>query len=66
MCIRFGGKPKTQGILPDPEKVADPTEVGTARKQEDNSLFGGIPDLRVDRSSTSGGVGAGGSGLGTM
>lgn len=57
---------KTPGKLPDPEKIAEPTAIGDARKAEDTALFGGVPNLRVDRSATSGGVGADGSGLGTM
>lgn len=55
--------PKVPGPDPQPQKVADPQQIGEARKAEDKTLFGGIPDLRVDRSTTSGGVGAGGSGL---
>lgn len=54
---------KVPGPTPQPEKTADPQQIGQARQQEDQTLFGGIPDLRVDRSTTGGGVGAGGSGL---
>lgn len=46
-----------------PEQTAEPQQIGQARQAEDQTLFGGIPDLRVDRSTTGGGVGAGGSGL---
>jgi hypothetical protein len=49
-----------------PEKVAQPDEIGAGRKAEDEALFGGVPDLRVDRSAVSGGAAAGGSGLKTM
>ncbi|MDG4856422.1 hypothetical protein [Mesorhizobium sp. WSM4982] len=61
----FFPKQKANVPAPDaqPEKVADPQALGAARKAEDQTLFGGIPDLRVDRSTTGGGVGAGGSGL---
>lgn len=52
--------------LAAPEKTADPQDVGAARKAEDNTLFGGVPDLRVDRSTTSGGAVDGGSGLNIM
>lgn len=55
--------PTVGGPTPQPGKTADPQEIGAARKAEDQTLFGGIPDLRVDRSTTGGGVGAGGSGL---
>lgn len=51
------------GPAAQPEKTADPQQIGQARQAEDQTLFGGIPDLRVDRSTTGGGVGAGGSGL---
>lgn len=64
MCF-FPKTPKATVPAPDaqPQKTADPQEIGAPRKAEDQTLFGGIPDLRVDRSTTSGGVGAGGSGL---
>lgn len=48
---------------PQPEKTADPTEIGDARKAEDETLFGGIPDLRVDRSAAPTSMPAGGAGL---
>jgi hypothetical protein len=66
MCPNLFKKPKVPGVLPSPAKVADPTQIGDARKAEDLALFDGTPDLRVDRSTTGGGVGSGGSGLGTM
>lgn len=56
-------KAKVGAPTPQPEKTADPQQIGQARQAEDQTLFGGIPDLRVDRSTTGGGVGAGGSGL---
>jgi hypothetical protein len=62
----FFPKPKSATVpdpTPQPQKTADPQEIGAARQAEDQTLFGGIPDLRVDRSTTGGGVGAGGSGL---
>lgn len=64
MC--FPKTPKPTPVpkeLPKPEAVAEPDEIGVARAAEDDSLFGGIPDLRVDRSLTGGGAGASGSGL---
>lgn len=56
MCI-FGKTKDTKMAkeIATPEKTAEPTEVGTARTAEDEALFGGIPDLRVDRSVASGG-----------
>ncbi|RWP84739.1 MAG: hypothetical protein EOR11_19965 [Mesorhizobium sp.] len=55
--------PTVPDAAAQPEKTADPQQIGQARQAEDQTLFGGIPDLRVDRSTTGGGVGAGGSGL---
>lgn len=55
--------PKEQS---QPEAVATPDEIGASRKAEDQTLFGGVPDLRVDRSATGGGATAGGSGLKVM
>lgn len=63
MCFASKPKPipKTQ---PKPQPSADPTEIGEVRKAEDESLFGGVPDLRyTDNSLTGGGLDAGGSGL---
>lgn len=64
MCIF--GRPKDKKLanpIAQPEKVATDQEIGEARVAEDEALFGGIPDLRVDRSATSGGVATGGSGI---
>jgi hypothetical protein len=52
--------------IAEPEKTAEPPAIGDARKAEDEALFGGVPDLRVDRSATSGGATAGGTGLKMM
>lgn len=67
MCIFQ--RPKNQALSKDiaaPEATAEAAAVGSARKKEDKALFGGVPNLRVDRSSVKGGVGAGGSGLKVM
>lgn len=66
MC--FVKTPKTSTVnqkVPEPEQTAEPTEVGSARDAEDDTLFGGTPDLRVDR-STPAAVTNGGSGLNLM
>lgn len=59
-------KNKVPGPTPEPEKVATPQDIGGNRKAEDNTLFGGVPDLRVDRSAAPVAVSAGGAGLGTL
>lgn len=69
MC--FFKKPKETKLAPapaPPEKPAEPADVGDARAEEDEALFGegGVPDLRIDRSTTEGGAVAGGSGLNMM
>lgn len=51
---------------PPPEKPAEPVDVGSARKAEDQELFGGVPDLRTDTSITDQGAAAGGSGVNMM
>ncbi len=62
MC--FGQKPPAVAKeMSQPEKVAEPDEIGASRAAEDEALFGGVPDLRVDRSLTDGGAGASGTGL---
>lgn len=63
MCI-FGKKqsPTPQSTAPAAE-AAQQTDVGSKRSQENIDLFGGVPDLKVDRSATEGGLAADGSGL---
>lgn len=68
MC--FGGGPKvsqtaTPAPAPEaPDPIAEETSPTDRRKAEDKANFGQTaPSLRVDRSATSGGVGAGGTGL---
>lgn len=63
MCFNPPKQKKLADPIPQPEKVAEPSEIGDARKAEDETLFGGVPDLRVDRSVTSGGTTADGTGL---
>jgi hypothetical protein len=67
MCIFK--QPKQNKVVnqnvPEPEKTAEPSQVGSARDQEDQDLFGGVPDLRVDRSTTGTNTTAG-SGLNLM
>lgn len=63
MCIDFGRKMKLSRPIAAPKKTAEPAEVGSARKKEDGELFDGVPQLRVDRSATGGGAGAGGAGI---
>ncbi len=60
MC--FAKSKKLAKPNPEPEKPAEPEEIGKARAAEDEELFGGVPDLRTDRSISSGGAGAGGAG----
>lgn len=50
---------------PPPAPVAEEVDVKGARKAEDRAQFGptGVPNLRVDRSVTSGGSTAGGTGI---
>lgn len=65
MCF----KPKTPKLddpTPPPEETADPTKIGDKRQAEDKTLFGGVPNLRVDRSATAGGVGSTGTGLNVL
>lgn len=64
MC--FMPKAKQQKVPQEqkqPEPIANPDEVGEARIAENDALFGGVPDLRVDRSATGGGATSGGAGL---
>lgn len=69
MCVF--SKPKaseTQAVtqaVPNPEATAEPTQIGNARKKEDDELFGGVPDLRVDRSTPTS-VASSGAGLNLM
>lgn len=55
--------PKVPAPTPEPQKVADPQQIGSARKAEDQTLFGGIPDLRVDRAAAPAALNTGGAGL---
>ena len=50
---------------PPPAPIADEQEIAAGRVAEDKALFGasGQPETRVDRSLSSGGVGAGGTGI---
>ena len=67
MCL-FGKKQKTSfKETPPPEKGAEPLEVGSARTAEDEALFGGQPNLAVNRDNAApAGVTSGGSGLRMM
>lgn len=49
MC--FPKKQNLPAASPPPEKPPEPAEVGSARKAEDQALFGGVPNLRTDRST---------------
>ncbi len=70
MCIFGSGKSNdtanVKQTVPDPQPTAEAASIGDARKQEDNSLFGGTPDLRVNRASTSTQSPTGGAGLQLM
>lgn len=66
MCFFPKTKKPLATTTSEPEKTADPQDIGGARKAEDNTLFGGVPDLRVDRTSTPTSIPAGGAGLGTL
>ncbi len=46
-----------------PEPIAEEQDVGSARKTEDQTLFGGTPNLRRDPSLQTGTPGASSSGL---
>jgi hypothetical protein len=68
MCIGGGGSPPpaTTPAPPPPQPEANPNEpaIGSKRKGEEKNTFGsGTPSMRVDRSATGGGAGAGGSGI---
>lgn len=71
MCFGGGGNKQSQPSPPPapapapPAPVAIEDDIKAPRKAEDKANFGGsgVPNLRVDRSVSSGGVGAGGSGL---
>ena len=71
MCIFKQPKAVTQAAetvkqtVPQPEDTAEPTAIGKGRKQEDEQLFGGTPDLRVDR-NTPPAVSGAGAGLNLM
>lgn len=62
MCFMKKQEVKQRDPIAPPEKIADPTDVGAVRKREDEELFGGVPDMRVDRSAIPDAV-AGGGGL---
>lgn len=67
MC--FKPKAQTQTVnqtVPQPDATAEPTAIGKPRAAEDTTLFGGTPDLRVDRSTTPAAVSTGGTGLNLM
>jgi hypothetical protein len=55
----------TPAAAPEPpDPVAEPVDPGGVRREEDEAKFGATgPKLRVDRSVSSGGVGAGGTGI---
>lgn len=68
MCFGGGGDdspPTTPAPAPPPPApLAEETDPTAPRKAEDKVNFGtSTPDLRVDRSVSSGGVAAGGAGL---
>lgn len=67
MCFGGGNKKQTPAPAPapaPPAPIAEEQGITDPRKAEDKSLFGSsTPSLRVDRSTTSGGVGADGAGL---
>jgi hypothetical protein len=70
MCIVPKSNPQqqqtVQQTVPSPEPTAsasaEPTQIGSKRKEEDQNLFGGTPDLRIDRTTPPAVTGAG-SGL---
>lgn len=68
MCMFKQPKPNkvVQQTVPSPQPTAEPTEVGDVRKAEDEELYGGVPDLRVARTSTPASVSTGGAGLKLM
>lgn len=67
MCIfkqPKAAKPMTPTA--EPEETAEPTEIGAARKAEDEALFGGEQSLRVNTDTVGQGAVAGGTGLRMM
>lgn len=69
MCI-FGNKAaaaQPMPTVPQPEKTAEPQDIGAGRKVEDESLFGSEgQSLRVNREAVGTGATAGGTGLRMM
>lgn len=65
MCFKQSTPKNTFKPTPGPEKTAEALDVGAAREAEDEALFGGQPNLAVNRDSV-GSVAASGSGLRMM
>lgn len=72
MCFGAKAAPQQTPLAPapapaPPEQPAEAQDPVSPRKAEDKELFGtSTPDLRVDRSVSSGGVGSGGTGIRMM
>jgi hypothetical protein len=66
MCFPRANKQNQFKPTPPPEKAAEPLEVGSAREAEDEALFGGQPNLSVNRDSLGKGVAKSGTGLRMM
>lgn len=65
MCLFGQSQPKPKET-PPPVKPADQKDIGSKAHSQALALFGGVPNLRVDRSVSDGGVAADGSGLNMM
>lgn len=66
MCLKQS-TPKNQfKPTPPPEQSAEPLDIGAPREAEDEALFGGQPNLSVNRDAIGKGVAASGSGLRMM
>lgn len=67
MCFMKAAAAKPMPVVPPPEKVAEPQEIGGTRKAEDEALFGDEgQSLRVNREAVGTGATAGGTGLRMM
>lgn len=66
MCL-FKNNTQPMPTVPEPNKVAEPQEIGAQRAAEDDKLFGDQgQSLRVNRDAIGTGATAGGSGLRMM
>lgn len=62
----FGNSNNAMPNVPEPQKTAEPSEIGTQRKAEDKALFGGKPELKNPKGGVPKPVATGGTGLKVM